>query len=84
MARHRTSGDPINSLYYSIAWIEGTANVLPSRDPFQEDRSPIRPKPCTRAHVIPQPLAGAPYTLSWSFYNSGTRMECFGSCQGAT
>jgi hypothetical protein len=33
MARQRISGDPIRSSYYSIAWIDGTANSLPSRDP---------------------------------------------------
>ncbi len=81
MARHRTSGDPISSSYYSDAWIEGTGYVLPSRDPFQEDRSPIRLKTCTRAHVIPPPFAGAPYTLSWSFYNSDEDV-CFGFVPG--
>ena len=37
----------------------------------------IHLEPCTRAHVIPQQFARAPWTLSWSFYNSGTRMLRF-------
>src|SRR6201999_2524051 len=40
MARHKASGNPISSSYYSDAWIEGTAYVLPSRDPFQEVAHP--------------------------------------------
>jgi hypothetical protein len=49
---------------------------LPSRDLFS------RMSPCACAHVIHQQLAGAPYTLSWSFYNSGTRVLRFGFVSG--